>query len=164
MAAALLFAVEGYETASMSRIARQAGVTSNTLYWYFRDKDELLVAVADQFLEAMLAGHAAIADRPLEDQLRWLVEQLRPVRRLVATVHDRTAAAESVREWHEHFHTSFEHVFEAQLPGPLAEDRRATELAIATFALEGAITHPLDDVITRQLCAEVAGRLIDATT
>src|SRR3569832_2093697 len=64
-AAAELFVAEGYEAASVNRIARAAGVTPNTLYWYFRDKDELLVATAEIYLQALLAEHESRADQPL---------------------------------------------------------------------------------------------------
>lgn len=118
---------DGYDATSMSKLAAHAGVTANTLYWYFRDKDELLVAVADRYLDGLLRHHAAIADRPLADQLRWLVESLRPVKHLEATVHNRVAAAESVATWHTGFHRSIEALFERQLPGPVPAERRAAE-------------------------------------
>ncbi len=61
--------------------------------------------------------------------------------------------------WHRSFHAAFEAVFEAQLPGPLPADTRDAEVAAATFALEGAITHPLDDATTSALCHIIADRL-----
>ncbi|WP_414859080.1 helix-turn-helix domain-containing protein [Nocardia terpenica] len=42
-----LFATEGYESTTMATIAKAAGITGNTAYWYFQDKDELLVAVLE---------------------------------------------------------------------------------------------------------------------
>ncbi len=63
VAAAQLFVQDGYEAASMSRIAKQAGVTANTLYWYFADKDELLVAVADAYLQALLHEHQSAGEQ-----------------------------------------------------------------------------------------------------
>ncbi|GAA2573533.1 TetR/AcrR family transcriptional regulator [Pseudonocardia hydrocarbonoxydans] len=163
-AAAELFVVDGYEATSMTRLARRAGVTPNTLYWYFRDKDELLVAVADRFTDALLHEHASLTGRPLAAQLSWLIHRLRPVRHLVATMHGRVAVSDAVRTWHTGFHTTFEALFTRQLPGPIATDRRPAEIAVATFALEGAITHDLDDETTRQLCAVVADRLHHAAT
>ncbi|MGH3377949.1 MAG: TetR/AcrR family transcriptional regulator [Actinoallomurus sp.] len=161
-AAAVLFVRDGYDATSMSKLAAHAGVTANTLYWYFRDKDELLVAVADRYLEGLLGHHAAVADRPLAEQLRWLVKSLRPVKHLVATVHNRVAVSEAVATWHTGFHRSVEDLFERQLPGPVAADRRAAEVAAATFALEGALTHDLDDTTTGQLCEIVSERLYHA--
>jgi AcrR family transcriptional regulator len=164
IAAARLFVEEGYDAASMTRIAKQAGVTANTLYWYFGDKDELLVAVADGYLEALLAEHRAIQERPLAEQLLWLIERLRPVKHLVATVHDRLSASAAIGAWHERFHSTFEDVFEDQLPRPLPNADRDAEIAAATFAIEGAITHPLDDPTTQALCRLLARRLHRAAT
>ena len=50
MAAAIdCFARYGYQGASIDRIARHAGVTKGALYYYFRDKEELLFeAVSDR--------------------------------------------------------------------------------------------------------------------
>ena len=159
LAAAELFVRDGYDATSMSKLATHAGVTANTLYWYFRDKDELLVAVADRYLEGLLRYHATLADNTLAEQLRWLVDSLRPVKHLVATVHNRVAVSESVATWHTGFHRRMEALFERQLPGPLPADRRVAEVAAATFALEGALTHDLDDATTAQLCEITAERL-----
>src|SRR5271165_1969857 len=93
-AAADLLLTEGYDATSVSRIAQHAGVTPNTLYWYFRDKDELLVAVADLYLHALLNEHASLSDRPLAEQLCWLVERLRSVKHLLATVHNRLTVSD----------------------------------------------------------------------
>jgi AcrR family transcriptional regulator len=137
---------------------------ANTLYWYFHDKDELLVAVADIYLHALLNEYASLSDRPLAEQLRWLVERLRPVKHLVATIHNRLAASETISAWHTGFHQTFEEIFERQLPRPVPTQRRAAEAAAATFALEGAITHDLDEITTQQLCQIIAERLHHATT
>lgn len=158
-AAALLFVQDGYESASMSRIAKQAGVTANTLYWYFEDKDQLLVAVADAYMQALLTEHQAVDARPLAEQLLWLVERLRPVKHLVATVHDRLTVSEAVRNWHEQFHSAVEQLVHDQLPGRIPDDRFAAEAAAASFALEGAITHELDDTTSLQLCEIVVAQL-----
>src|SRR5688572_9824777 len=40
-----LFVEAGYDVTSMSRIAEESGVAPNTIYWYFADKDALLIAV-----------------------------------------------------------------------------------------------------------------------
>ncbi len=158
-AAAELFVVDGYEATSMGRIAKHAGVTPNTLYWYFRDKDDLLVAVADRYLTVLLKEHATLVHRPLAEQLAWLVERLRPVKHLVATIHSRLAVSRTIDSWHAGFHQTFEDLFERQLPGPIPAERRAAEVAMATYALEGAITHDLDDTTTQQLCRMTAERL-----
>ena len=42
-AAAGLFTEAGYDATSMAKVAASAGVTTNTIYWYFKDKDALWV-------------------------------------------------------------------------------------------------------------------------
>ncbi|MEM6255549.1 MAG: TetR/AcrR family transcriptional regulator [Cyanobacteria bacterium P01_D01_bin.156] len=45
-----VFMAEGYASASMSRIAKAAGVSKPTLYSYFQDKEGLFVALVQQLL------------------------------------------------------------------------------------------------------------------
>ena len=92
------------------------------------------------------------------------MERLRPVKHLVATVHSRLAICETIDTWHTDFHQTFEDLFERQLPAPIPAEHRAAEAAVATYALEGAITHDLDDTTTHQLCHITAERLEMAAT
>ncbi|WP_030548796.1 TetR/AcrR family transcriptional regulator [Streptomyces albus] len=158
-AAAELLVADGYDATSMSRLAQHAGVAPNTLYWYFRDKDELLVAVADRYLDVLLREHASLTGRSLAEQFLWLIERLRPFRHLMATVHSRVSVSDAVRTWHTGFHRTIEDLFEGQLSQPLAGQDRPSEVAVATFALEGAITHDIDEATTRSLCTIIADRL-----
>ncbi|WP_158075642.1 TetR/AcrR family transcriptional regulator [Actinokineospora bangkokensis] len=164
MAAALLLVRDGYEATSMSKLAQHAGVAPNTLYWYFQDKDDLLVAVADRYLHTLLAELGTVTAEPLAEQFHWLVDRLRPVKHLVATVHNRLAVSPVIDEWHTGFHRTLEQVFAANLPHPIPADRRVAEVAAATFTLEGAITHAVDADTTRGLCAIAADRLMTAAT
>ena len=158
-AAGSMFLSEGYDGASMGKIAAAAGVTPTTLYWYFSDKDELFVAVADLYLELLLQQHAAVAEKPLAEQLVWLVDNLRPVRHLVATVHARVARSPRIAEWHSGFHQQVEALFEDQLTFEISGTQRDAEAAVVTFAIEGAITHDLGTDATRDLCHSLAQRL-----
>ena len=158
-AASSLFLSEGYDGASMGKIAAAAGLTPNTLYWYFGDKDELFVAVADLYLELLLQQHASVAEQPLAGQLVWLVDSLRPVRHLVATVHARVARSPGIAEWHSGFHRKVEALFEEQLTMEVSGARRDAEVAVVTFAIEGAVTHNLDAGATADLCHSLVQRL-----
>ncbi|WP_067439977.1 TetR/AcrR family transcriptional regulator [Nocardioides jensenii] len=158
-AASSLFVSEGYDGASMGKIAAAAGLTPNTLYWYFGDKDELFVAVADRYLDLLLEQHTTVAEQPLAEQFVWLVDSLRPVRHLVATVHARVARSPRIAEWHSSFHRQMEALFEDQLTIELSAARRNAEAAVVTFAIEGAVTHDLDADATADLCHSLAQRL-----
>ena len=58
-AAADLMLRHGYEATSMAAVADKAGVATNTVYWYFRNKDELLIAVLDRVVAEALERHTA---------------------------------------------------------------------------------------------------------
>lgn len=158
-AASSLFLSEGYDGASMGKIAAAAGLTPNTLYWYFGDKDELFVAVADLYLDLLRKQHADVAGQLLAEQLVWLVDSLRPVRHLVATVHARVARSPQIAEWHTGFHSQMEALFEEQLTTQVSGAHRDAEVAVVTFAIEGAVTHDLDPDATADLCHSLAQRL-----
>ena len=38
-----LLKTKGYDNTSMAEIARSAGVAANTIYWYFENKDDVLI-------------------------------------------------------------------------------------------------------------------------
>lgn len=69
------FAQRGYHSARMSAIAQAAGVADGTVYLYFRNKRELLVAVFRSGIEAYMAGlDAGLAGAPTAvDELRRLI-------------------------------------------------------------------------------------------
>ena len=164
-AARRLFVDDGYESASMGRIAKHAGVTVNTIYWYFRDKDDLLIAVLDRLLTEALAQYATIADRPLNDRLLWAVDQLERLRGLVNTVHTRAPVSPAVHTWHTGFH--------ALADGLIADDLRKAGVAeadlpamieIGTFVIEGLLTHQRDDADKRAVIDLLVRKLTTAPT
>lgn len=78
-AAARVFAERGYSAGTTNRIAEAAGVSIGSLYEYFPNKDAVLIALAEQHVERMMASvHAHLADelsagQPLERMLRGFV-------------------------------------------------------------------------------------------
>jgi AcrR family transcriptional regulator len=68
-AAGGLFAEQGYERFSLRQVAETIGYSPTTIYLYFKDKDDLLFAVAEEGFErfaAQLASAAASADDPIK--------------------------------------------------------------------------------------------------
>lgn len=162
-AAAALFAEHGYEKTSIGKIAQAAGVAPNTIYWYFEDKDALLVAAADGLLQVALADYASVADFSLVDQMAWLVDRLRPFKELVSTIHQRASQSEHVAEWHRGFHSTVEHLFEAQLPAPLDPATREADVTIVAFTLEGIVTHDIGAEASRAVYEALVERAVAAT-
>ncbi len=157
-AARELFIRHGYEATPMTRIAQSAGVAPNTIYWYFKDKDELLIAVLDELFEEHLRQFLPMLVRPLQEQLLWLVARLRTVSRLMATVHNRCSESEAIQAWHSGFHRRVEQLFGAQLPPHLPRQSIASELRIAAYTIEGLVTHDVAESDSRQTCEALASR------
>ena len=152
-----LFIEDGYEATSMAALAKAAGVAGNTIYWYFADKDDVLVAVLDAVLNDALAEYAQVATAPLEEQLLWVLRQLRQMRRLVNTVHARATHSPAVDEWHTGFHLVTEGLFRTTLEqagvDPAGID---AEVKIGVFTVEGLLTHGLDEDQQQAICRRLA--------
>jgi AcrR family transcriptional regulator len=138
-----LFVEAGYDATSMSRIAEQAGVAPNTIYWYFADKDALLIAVLNGMVSDALSEFARRKEGPLEAQVLWLLGVLEDAQHLIATVHARVPLAETVRTWHTNFHRMLEATLHAELGryGVASADLPHAARA-AMFVIEGLLAHP----------------------
>jgi AcrR family transcriptional regulator len=75
-AAREVFLREGYGSATMEQIAAEAGTRRSTLYNHFRDKNEILAAVSEDYLEGVLKVIALLpGPRPSRRQIdRWLAD------------------------------------------------------------------------------------------
>ncbi len=66
--------VEGMEAVTIRRLAQELGVTAMALYWHFKNKDELLLGMADHALLDVKATRSP--DDPWQHQLRAMVQAL----------------------------------------------------------------------------------------
>ncbi len=75
-AAARIFNSDGYDGATIRRIAEEVGLSSTALYMHFRDKDEILVEICQGAMEQLLTLAAQIAaqDRPPIERARSMIE------------------------------------------------------------------------------------------
>jgi AcrR family transcriptional regulator len=96
----------GLDTLTIRRLAQELGVTPMALYWHFRSKDELLVALADQVWSEIDAEVDPAA--PWPDQLRGLLGSL------VRVLRAHPAAAQLVLS-HEKHSEAFLHATEVTL-------------------------------------------------
>src|SRR5439155_26239168 len=79
----------GLRGAGMRQIAQACGVTPGNLYYYFRDKHELVYFCQDTTLTSLLAVAREARDlRPAEVQLAWLIGG-----HLRVTLYERAAGA-----------------------------------------------------------------------
>lgn len=138
-----LFLEDGYQSTSMQRIAADVRVAPNTLYWYFEDKDALLIAVLDSLVAEGLREFEQRESGSLEARLLWLLGALSGAQHLIATVHARMASVERVRLWHDGFHGMLEANVERQLRSHgLAQEREGHAARTAMFVIEGLLAHP----------------------
>ncbi len=142
-AAAGLFTEAGYDHTSMAKVATSAGVTTNTIYWYFADKDALLVGVLDHILNESLTAAAIHAGEPWVDQVLWAVEQLEQYNRLVTVVHARASTSPLIETWHTNFHDLMDSLMTEGFRGVgVAEADLAAMNRIGVFVVEGLLMHP----------------------
>lgn len=141
----------------MATLAKAAGVAGNTIYWYFADKDDVLLAVLNDVLTDALGDYERVATAPLEDQLVWVVRQLQQMQRLVNTVHARAAHSPAIEEWHTGFHAITEGMFrETLVQAGVDHAGIDAEVKIGVFAVEGLLTHGLDDAEQAAICRRLA--------
>lgn len=149
-----LFVDEGYEATSMSRLAAAAGVAPNTIYWYFQDKDEVLVAVLDAEFSAGMASYLQLPATGRAERLLWVANRLERVSRLVSTVHTRLEMSPALHAWHERFHAVSEEMLRAELrQAGVAPERIEALVKISVFTIEGLLAHRLPEADKRAICA-----------
>lgn len=75
-AAIRVFAERGFYHARVSEVAAEAGVAGGTIYNYFRNKDDLLICLFEDRMEAILADFRAELEgiESVADRLRRFVE------------------------------------------------------------------------------------------
>jgi AcrR family transcriptional regulator len=80
-AAARVYAAHGFAGATLDDVAEEAGLTKGAVYGHFGSKDNLLVALMDEYLAAEIAEQVALFDRhettwkrPLAGSDQWMHE------------------------------------------------------------------------------------------
>lgn len=69
-AAERIFVAEGYEGATIRKIADEVGVSSTALYMHFHDKSCILAEICERTYRDLLAANSEIAERPLDPVVR----------------------------------------------------------------------------------------------
>lgn len=160
-----LFVDDGYDSTSTSKLARAAGITTNTIYWYFQDKDAVLVEVLNTLAAAAYSEYETVELTTLADRALWLVDKLEKISELVNTVHARALVSDAVRVWHNNFHAALDAMLSYELAQQLAHrpsvaDTQLNALAkIWTFTIEGMLSHRLCDADKRAICETLVQQL-----
>ena len=70
LAAERIFVAEGYEGATIRKIADEVGLSSTALYMHFRDKAEILLEICAEAIQHLLDSNTAIAQMPTDPVVR----------------------------------------------------------------------------------------------
>ena len=139
-----LFLAKGYEATTLDEIAAEAGISRRTFFYYFKSKDDIVIAYLGGFAETLKAKikDCAASNSPLDavrDAMVKVVGHLE-VSRLLATVRF-LRQGEALREKRRH---QFEQaVFEALCEVWPAKSRR-TRLRLVAIASIGAMRVAVD--------------------
>jgi AcrR family transcriptional regulator len=69
-AAERIFVAEGYEGATIRKIADEVGVSSTALYMHFPDKSAILLEICERTIEVLLERNRDIAAKPIDAVVR----------------------------------------------------------------------------------------------
>lgn len=143
-AATGLFTDIGFEKTSLTSVANAAGVTTNTIYWYFESKEVLLVAVLDRLFAEAMQGLGELDEKPWVDRLVWVLDRLQQQTALVTTVHALAVTSPVVGSWHDGFHAVTNEILaEGLRQSGVPEEQVLATTRLGVFAIEGLLMHPL---------------------
>jgi AcrR family transcriptional regulator len=159
-----LFVEQGYEGTSMAAIAEALGVSQNTLYWYFSNKDQLLMDVVDARIQSVMQGYSLLQDGSVSGRLQWLLDQVHGSGALINVVHGRVSASPEVRQWHQGLHQKLQGLFTERLVTRGVPAAQADVIVqTAMFAFEGVATHPTSSDSAAKVFAFIESA-VDAAT
>ncbi len=152
-AAAEIYREFGYERAGMIDIARRLGMTAPALYWYFRSKEDILVAflehtIADllQFVRSLLRSTEP-RQRLWEFMYAYVLWQLQQqelsaaYERIYALGHLRNSLPEKQRQRVKALEREFFGICRDLVAEVHGKSLRASEVAPVAFSLIGMVEH-----------------------
>ncbi len=150
-----VFERDGFGSATMGDIAREAGVKPGAVYWYFPSKDDALAAVGAELIaetQQQLADRDDLAADPL-GRVMFAIEAMAESRALHTAVHERLPHSEVVAGFHHDFHVWVEALLVEALHQQHPDEENPELAAEAVMAVvDGRLNHeqtgrPFSDVI-----------------
>jgi AcrR family transcriptional regulator len=152
----------GFEGLSIAGLARDLGRAQNTIYWYVKDKDGLLVAVVERASKEALSDLAGLRGRGPIELVLSAVDRLADMKPLVLAMRQRSPHSEDVRAYEDIFDSSLRSLLRDVLR-PLVPRRRIEDVADAfELAAQGALLAELTAARRRRLLRQLLEALIDA--
>ena len=160
LVAMALLKEKGYDNTSMAEIARNAGVAANTIYWYYENKDDVLLAVLNREVSQAITDVMALQEEPLRSRVLRLIAQIESAGSLMTDVHARVSHSPKVRAWHDHFHSMVEQLSVTELVKAGANQGEALlDAKLLIYVIEGLLAHPHELQEREQIIDQAVKRL-----
>ena len=160
-AARSLFFSEGFDRTSVARIARAAGVTPNTLYWYYPGKEQIFAAVVEELTALFFMGlNNRDPQEPVSETLAWVVEAMQAAQPLIVTLHEKARTSRAIAAVHDRFHDEVETLIGSRLRARGMDEARIPAIIhIVSFTVEGLLMHELAPAQRQAVIDEMAAQL-----
>lgn len=153
-----LFMSRGYYDTSMANVAKNAGIAPNTIYWYFKNKEDLFAAVINGVIAAHLVEFQNRTQLPFEKNVFWALERLMDAKPLAVPLHDLMTKSEQLAQVHDSFHQLVKGIATQYLLQEGVNKSDAINLVgIWEYVLEGLILHGANDEERNRLCEFLLG-------
>lgn len=134
---------KGYDNTSMAEIARAAGIAANTIYWYFENKDDVLISVLNRVVAQAMKELSEQREQPLRTKLLSLIAQVESSGSLMTDVHSRVSHSPKIQAWHDRFHTMVEQLSVSELVNAGVNPLEALlDAKLLIYVIEGLLAHP----------------------
>jgi AcrR family transcriptional regulator len=164
-----LFLEQGYDATTMAAIAREVGIATNVVHWYFATKDELFVAVleslqSEDLEEAKGRFTRSISgreDATLEALLTEFVWRRLDRYGLIATLHERSHCSPVMAKFHAQAHRRYEDTLGRALAHlQVPSDERKLVVNTLITAMEGLVMHRATKREAKRMMTFLAKRLV----
>jgi TetR/AcrR family transcriptional regulator, regulator of autoinduction and epiphytic fitness len=156
------FMAHGYEGTSVGKIAADLGVAQNTIYWYFKTKDDILVGALEHLSTQLYKQFMTMSHVPLVDRVAKLLDDASKHHCVFAILQWRLPHSPSLEAWHGKWHAGTQAFFVNRLRDmgiPIEQAELTT--TVGMFVAEGIICHRLPLHLRLQaiewLCGAVDG-------
>lgn len=113
-AAAIVFSQQGFASARMDDIVQQSGLSKGALYWYFKSKDDIILALMHRFFDQDLDGLNHIQELKLSARdtlLQYtdaMIMEFEQVKALTPLIYDYYSSATRDEEKRDFFQVYFQ--------------------------------------------------------
>lgn len=162
-AAEQCFAERGFDGTTTARLAKAAGVSERTLFWYFPSKDHVLAAVmrraSDRIVDELRDGGWPRGD--LAEGLFAILSAMRRIRHLIPAFHQRAEVSDHVAQTRAEFRARNDIALGAIFRGMGVPDHQvAPSMDIVLAFADGVLLRNFDDDALSAACRTLVDTLL----